>query len=49
MRGDVWNLLRDDMKVEDWLAQCQSVFRTSSSGLTHLLALCLEAQLIELK
>ena len=47
MRSDVWNLLRDDMKV---VARSVPVrFQDKRSVLTHLLALCLEAQLIELK
>jgi hypothetical protein len=47
-RGDVSSRLRDGMKAEDWLADCQPIFNTTSSGMTHLLALYLEANIIEL-
>ena len=48
MRGDVSSLLRDGMKVEDWLADCHRVFPPGWRGEAHLLALYLDAELIEL-
>ena len=46
-RGAVYSLLRDGMKVEDWLADCGQVFNGTHLNPTYLLALYIGAKVIE--